>query len=48
TVGQQQWRLQFLSYQDVEYQGSVLPLPRKIRLIHQDTSINLVIANWIL
>ncbi|WGV99585.1 lipoprotein insertase outer membrane protein LolB [Vibrio sp. YMD68] len=48
TVGQQQWQLQFLSYQDVEYQGSALPLPRKIKLIHQDTRINLVIANWIL
>ncbi|MGF1719762.1 lipoprotein insertase outer membrane protein LolB [Vibrio kyushuensis] len=47
-VGNQQWQLQYLSYQDVEYLGDTLPLPNKIKLIHQDTSINLVITKWTL
>lgn len=47
-VGQQPWQLQYLSFQDVEYKGELLPLPKKIKLIHRDTSINLVITKWIL
>ncbi|OIQ25538.1 lipoprotein insertase outer membrane protein LolB [uncultured Vibrio sp.] len=47
-VGQQPWELQYLSFQDIEYRGKPLPLPKKIKLIHQDTVINLVITKWTL
>ena len=47
-VGQQPWELQYLSFQDIEYMGAPLPLPQKIKLIHQDTVINLVINKWTL
>ncbi|MCZ4293973.1 lipoprotein insertase outer membrane protein LolB [Vibrio sinaloensis] len=45
-VGLQTWQLDYLTYQDVQYQGTLLPLPKKIKLTQGDISINLFISNW--
>lgn len=45
-VGQQTWQLEYLRYQDVQYAGTALPLPKKIKLQQGNISINLFISTW--
>ncbi|CAM3116433.1 lipoprotein insertase outer membrane protein LolB [Vibrio neptunius] len=45
-VNGQIWQLDYLNYQDIQYQGSVLPLPQKLKLKQGDISINIVISKW--
>lgn len=45
-VGLQTWQLDYLTYQDVQYGGTALPLPKKIKLTQGNISINLFISNW--
>lgn len=45
-VGAHTWKLDYLSYQDVQYLGSALPLPKKLKLTQGDISINIVISTW--
>ncbi|MCG9677893.1 lipoprotein insertase outer membrane protein LolB [Vibrio sp. Isolate24] len=40
------WQLDYLNYQDIQYQGSALPLPQKLKLKQGDISINIVISKW--
>ncbi|RJX71612.1 lipoprotein localization protein LolB [Vibrio sinensis] len=42
------WQLNYLSYQDVIVNGVALPVPRKMKLIQDQISINLVITKWTL
>ncbi|NVD07192.1 lipoprotein localization protein LolB [Vibrio sp. JPW-9-11-11] len=48
NVSGQQWRLEYLSYQDIEHQGIALPLPKKIKLTQDDITINIIITKWTL
>lgn len=45
-VGKQTWQLDYQTYQDVQYAGMALPLPKKIKLTQGNISINLFISNW--
>lgn len=45
-VNGQIWQLDYLNYQDIQYQGSALPLPQKLKLKQGDISINIVISKW--
>ncbi|MEF1290204.1 lipoprotein insertase outer membrane protein LolB [Vibrio sp. M260118] len=45
-VGTQRWQLTYSSYQDVLIDGVALPLPRKMKLVQGETSINIVISKW--
>ena len=45
-VGLQTWQLDYLTYQDVQYAGTALPLPKKIKLTQGSISITLFISNW--
>lgn len=47
-VDGQTWQLNFSAYQDVSLGGVALPLPRSMKLIQGDTSINIVITKWTL
>ncbi|GLT16712.1 outer-membrane lipoprotein LolB [Vibrio zhanjiangensis] len=40
------WQLNYLGYQDVDYQGQPLPLPHKLKLTQGSIAINIVISNW--
>ncbi len=44
----QAWELNYLSYQDVQLDGVTLPLPRSMKLIQGNTSINIVVTKWTL
>ncbi|USD40441.1 lipoprotein localization protein LolB [Vibrio sp. SCSIO 43135] len=48
TIANQNWQLEYLSYQDIDFNSSPLPLPQKMRLNQADTKINLVISKWTL
>lgn len=45
-VNAQDWKLDYLSYQDVQHLGAALPLPKKMKLTQGSTSINIVISKW--
>ncbi|MCG9577809.1 lipoprotein insertase outer membrane protein LolB [Vibrio tubiashii] len=45
-VGTQVWQLNYASYQDVLIDGIALPLPKKMKLIQGDISINIIISKW--
>ncbi|HAS63680.1 MAG TPA: lipoprotein localization factor LolB [Vibrio sp.] len=47
-INGQTWRLIYSSYQDVPFLGSELPVPYKLKLKQNDTTINLVISKWTL
>ncbi|CAM3658625.1 lipoprotein insertase outer membrane protein LolB [Vibrio aquimaris] len=40
------WQLDYLSYQDVQYQHQTLPLPHKLKLTQGDIKINIIISDW--
>ncbi|MFY2509350.1 lipoprotein insertase outer membrane protein LolB [Vibrio pectenicida] len=40
------WQLEYLSYQDIQYQSHTIPLPHKLKLTQGDISINIIISNW--
>ncbi|WP_159651499.1 lipoprotein insertase outer membrane protein LolB [Vibrio atypicus] len=42
----QLWQLEYLNYKDVQLDGVVLPLPQKMKLKQDKTSINIVISKW--
>ncbi|WP_162045842.1 lipoprotein insertase outer membrane protein LolB [Vibrio taketomensis] len=46
TINGQTWQLFYSSYQDVQFLGSTLPVPHKLKLKQNDTTINLVISKW--
>lgn len=46
SVAGQTWQLDYLTYQDVQHQATLLPLPRKLKLTQGDISINIVITKW--
>ncbi|KII80510.1 lipoprotein insertase outer membrane protein LolB [Vibrio renipiscarius] len=48
TIQGQTWQLEYLSYQDVTFLGSLLPVPHKLKLKQDNISINLVISKWTL
>lgn len=48
NVAGQNWRLEFVSYQDFQHQGSALPLPKRIKLTQGDITINIMITKWTL
>ncbi|MCW8334523.1 lipoprotein insertase outer membrane protein LolB [Vibrio paucivorans] len=48
TIANQDWQLEYLSYQDIDFNNSPLPLPQKMRLNQAETKINLVISKWTL
>ena len=45
-INGQQWQLSYLNYRDVQVDGVPLPLPQKLKLTQNDTSINIVISKW--
>ncbi|EGA71060.1 outer membrane lipoprotein LolB [Vibrio sinaloensis DSM 21326] len=45
-INGQTWQLDYLNYKDVLVDGVALPLPQKLKLKQQDTSINIVISKW--
>lgn len=45
-INGQTWQLDYLNYKDVLVDGIALPLPQKLKLKQQDTSINIVISKW--
>ncbi len=45
-INGQRWELEYIKYTDVQLSGVNLPLPQKLKLKQQDTSINIVISNW--
>ena len=45
-INGQTWQLDYLNYKDVLVDGRALPLPQKLKLKQQDTSINIVISKW--
>lgn len=47
-INGQTWQLIYSSYQDVPFLGSDLPVPYKLKLKQNDTTINLVISKWTL
>ena len=48
TIDGQTWQLDYISYQDVPFLGSDLPVPHKLKLKQNNITINLVISKWIL
>ena len=48
TVDGKLWQVDYLSYQDVDYEKRSIPLPSRIRLTQGDTSIKLIISTWTL
>lgn len=40
------WKLQYSSYQDITLSGITLPLPRSMKLIQGDITINIIISKW--
>ena len=48
TIDGQTWHLDYISYQDVSFLGSNLPVPHKLKLKQNNVTINLVISKWIL
>ncbi|MDA0146969.1 lipoprotein insertase outer membrane protein LolB [Vibrio sp. LaRot3] len=44
----QVWQIEYLSYQDVTFLGSSLPVPHKLKLKQGSTTINIVLSKWIL
>ncbi|GAK86640.1 outer membrane lipoprotein LolB precursor [Vibrio ponticus] len=47
-INGQTWQLIYSSYQDVPFLGSDLPVPHKLKLKQNNTTINLVISKWTL
>ncbi len=45
-INGQRWELEYIKYTDVQLSGVSLPLPQRLKLKQQDTSINIVISNW--
>lgn len=48
NINGQTWKLIYSSYQDAPFLGSDLPVPYKLKLKQDDTTINLVISKWTL
>lgn len=48
TIQGQTWQLEYVSYQDVSFLGSTLPVPHKLKLKQNDITINVVISKWTL
>ncbi|GAB2655384.1 lipoprotein insertase outer membrane protein LolB [Vibrio panuliri] len=48
TINGQTWQLIYTSYQDVSFLGTALPVPSKVKLKQNDTTINLIISKWTL
>ena len=46
TINAQRWHLDYQSYQDINVKGTTLPLPHKLKLTQDTTTINLVISKW--
>ena len=46
TVDGKLWQVDYLGYQDVDYEKRSIPLPSRIRLTQGDTSIKLIISTW--
>ena len=46
TMNGQQWQLEYLNYRDVQVNGIALPLPQKLKLKQNDTTLNIVISKW--
>lgn len=45
-INGQIWQLHYITYKDVVLDGTALPLPQKLKLVQQNTSINIVISKW--
>lgn len=48
TTEQQHWHVNYQQYREYQWQGVMLPLPDKLTLSQETTSINLVISKWTL
>ncbi|NAW68491.1 lipoprotein localization protein LolB [Vibrio sp. V27_P1S3P104] len=48
TIEQQTWRVNYQRYREYPWQQITLPLPEKLTLSQESTSINLVISQWTL
>ncbi|KEY91652.1 outer-membrane lipoprotein lolB [Candidatus Photodesmus blepharus] len=45
-IHKQLWKLEYLAYQNVIFDRTTLPLPKEIKLQHDNTKFHLIISKW--